>query len=244
MPAIHSRKAPPAAETRIKWSATPALLRADTVSPPPGHRNKLAAPRQIGRRLSDFQGAVVKGGVSKTPSGPFQISVSPPSMARRSPASVSGPASRIRSSSPTSPRRRTKVGAPSARFATTTTSEGSSSSQSLSRAACCISRAVAARVFSQKLAPTDYPCAKRKVWPGRADGQPVQPSHQVLQQVELAGRLGAHDDPHHGVARLSQHPFQLPMFALQRQTGKAEGRWAIASVEAWARWAAEKASLT
>src|SRR3546814_7226823 len=47
LPSIHSRKAPPAVETKVKSSATPAWLTAATVSPPPA--TETTAPSLVAR---------------------------------------------------------------------------------------------------------------------------------------------------------------------------------------------------
>ena len=66
-PSSHSRKAPPAVETYVNWSVTPAALSAATVSPPPATEVSLpalvraaACARQRERALAerrDLEGA-------------------------------------------------------------------------------------------------------------------------------------------------------------------------------------------
>src|SRR5690606_15576110 len=100
-PSNHSRKAPPAVDTKVKSLATPACFSAATVSPSPATERK--APVRVKPATVRAIAGVPrsKGVVSKAPSGPFHTSVRAP--ARRSPmrVTVSGPISRIISSAPT-----------------------------------------------------------------------------------------------------------------------------------------------
>src|SRR3546814_11295041 len=76
LPSIHSRKAPPAVETKVKSPATPAWLSAATVSPPPA--NEVSEPSRVSAAavLASATVAVSKGGVSQAQSGPFHHKVS------------------------------------------------------------------------------------------------------------------------------------------------------------------------
>ena len=76
-----------------------------------------------------------------------------------------------------------------------------------------------------------------------ADGQRVQLGDQVVEQVELGGDLGAADDADHGPPR-GPGRVQAPPARAAWPAGIGGQRRARPSVEAWARWAAEKASLT
>src|SRR3546814_16679355 len=69
LPSIHSRKAPPAVETKVKSPATPAWLSAATVSPPPA--TEVSEPSRVSAAavLASATVAVSKGGVSNAQSG-------------------------------------------------------------------------------------------------------------------------------------------------------------------------------
>src|SRR3546814_1262480 len=72
LPSIHSRKAPPAVETKVKSSATPAWLSAATVSPPPATETSDPSLVSAAAVRASWTVAQSKGGVSKAPRGPFQ----------------------------------------------------------------------------------------------------------------------------------------------------------------------------
>src|SRR3546814_3022728 len=75
LPSIHSRKAPPAVETKLKSPATPAWLSAATVSPPPATE---VSPPSLVSAAAVFASATValsKGAISNAPSGPFHTNV-------------------------------------------------------------------------------------------------------------------------------------------------------------------------
>src|SRR5436309_1021695 len=72
LPSIHSRKAPPAVETKVKSSATPAWFSAATVSPPPATETRLPSWVSAAAVRASATVAASNGGVSKAPSGPFQ----------------------------------------------------------------------------------------------------------------------------------------------------------------------------
>jgi hypothetical protein len=74
-PSIHSRNAPPAVETKVKSSATPAWLSAATVSPPPATETRLPSCVSAAAVLASATVAASNGGVSNAPSGPFHTRV-------------------------------------------------------------------------------------------------------------------------------------------------------------------------
>ena len=80
---------------KVKSAAAPAWFNAATVSPPPATDTSLPA---LVSRAATRAAAVVaasNGGISKAPSGPFQISVLHASNTPVSSATVAGPASSI-----------------------------------------------------------------------------------------------------------------------------------------------------
>ena len=121
-PSIHSRNAPPAVETKVKSSATPAWLSAATVSPPPATDTSEPSLVSAAAVFASATVAASKGGVSNAPSGPFQTSVRQVLSTSASASTAAGPTSRIISSGATSctlqVRRLGGLGANS--FATTT----------------------------------------------------------------------------------------------------------------------------
>jgi hypothetical protein len=62
-------------------------------------------------------------------------------------------------------------------------------------------------------------CEQEGVGHAAADGQAVQPGHQVLQQVDLGRDLGAADDTHHRPRRVAQRPVQVLQLRLHGQAG-------------------------
>src|SRR3546814_9638525 len=68
LPSIHSRKAPPAVETKVKSLPTPAWLSAATVSPPPA--TEISEPSRVSAAagLASATVAVSNGGVANAPS--------------------------------------------------------------------------------------------------------------------------------------------------------------------------------
>src|SRR5688500_3380636 len=75
LPSIHSRKAPPAVETKVKSAATPAWLSAATVSPPPATDTRLPSWVSAAAVFASATVAWSNGGVSNAPSGPFHTRV-------------------------------------------------------------------------------------------------------------------------------------------------------------------------
>ncbi len=61
LPSIHSRKAPPAVETKVKSSATPAWLSAATVSPPPATETSWPAWVSAAAVWASCDGGAVEG---------------------------------------------------------------------------------------------------------------------------------------------------------------------------------------
>src|SRR5579864_5168104 len=101
-PSIHSRNAPPAVETKVKSSATPAWLRAATVSPPPATDTSEPSFVNAAAILARATVAVSNGGTSKAPSGPFHTSVRQVLSTSARASMAAGPMSRIISSGWTS----------------------------------------------------------------------------------------------------------------------------------------------
>ena len=86
---------------------------------------------------------------------------------------------------------------------------------------------------------------KKGIRHAAADDEQIDLGRQIAQQIELCGNLGSADDGGYGMLGLGQR--LPPGDPTPPATGgpAAEGRrCAMASVEAWARWAQEKASLT
>src|SRR3546814_111005 len=111
LPSIHSRNAPPAVETNVKSSTTSAALRAAMVSPPPATATSFPVLASPAAQRATSMVPLSKGGISKTPRGPFHTRVLELTMARHRRSTVSGPASRMRSSSSIEPTWRTRAGA-------------------------------------------------------------------------------------------------------------------------------------
>src|SRR5262249_10212140 len=102
LPSIHSRKAPPAVETKVRSSATPATLTAATGWPPPATET---SPPDLVSAAAVLASAIVarsNGVISKAPSGPFQTSVLQVLSASAIASLAAGPQSRIISSGATS----------------------------------------------------------------------------------------------------------------------------------------------
>src|SRR4029079_7451053 len=81
LPSIHSRKAPPAVDTYVNCSATPAAFKAATVSPPPATEPSLPVLVCAAAYLAISTVAFSNGCSSKAPIGPFQTSVAASSIA-------------------------------------------------------------------------------------------------------------------------------------------------------------------
>src|SRR6476469_7694855 len=121
-PSIHSRKAPPAVETKVKSSATPAWLSAATVSPPPATETSEPSLVSAAAVFARATVAASNGGTSNAPSGPFQTRVRQVLSTSASASTAAGPMSRIISSAWTSCtlQVRTDGGFGASSFATTT----------------------------------------------------------------------------------------------------------------------------
>ena len=75
IPSNHSRKAPPADEIYVNVSLTPALFKAEDVSPPPATVIKLLLVVKFDASLANEKVPSPKGSNSKAPSGPFHNKV-------------------------------------------------------------------------------------------------------------------------------------------------------------------------
>src|SRR3954452_23827898 len=121
-PSIHSRKAPPAVETKVKSCVTPAWLSAATVSPPPATDTSEPSLVSAAAVLANATVAASNGGTSNAPSGPFHTSVRQVLSTSARASTAAGPMSRIISSGATSStlQVRTDGGFGASSFATTT----------------------------------------------------------------------------------------------------------------------------
>src|SRR6201999_1685118 len=75
LPTIHSRKAPPAVDTYVNCSVTPAAFKAATVSPPPATDTSLPALVRAAAYLAIATVAFSTHRTSNAPSGPFHTCV-------------------------------------------------------------------------------------------------------------------------------------------------------------------------
>ena len=107
-------------------------------------------------------------------------------------------------------------------------------------------RASSTRSCSARLLPTDLPWASRNVLAmPAADDQEVDLVDEVLEHPDLVADLGPADDRREralGVARASCRGWRSPSPSAARRRPAGASR--CPTVEAWARWAVPKASLT
>src|SRR3954447_14512379 len=164
LPSIHSRKAPPAVETKVKSSATPAWLSAATVSPPPATDTSEPSLVNAAAVFASATVAASKGGVSNAPSGPLHTRVRQVLSTSASASTAAGPMSRIISSGATSCTLQVRrLGGLGANSFATTTSYGKWIVQPASSARSKIAFASPASSCSHSDLPTFTPRAARKV---------------------------------------------------------------------------------
>src|SRR5450631_66712 len=163
LPSSHSRKAPPAVETYVNRSTTPATLSAATVSPPPATVTSLPAAVSSAAASATSTVPLSNGSISKAPNGPFQTSVFERASTEITCSTLRGPMSRIISFSPTRSISTTREGASASNFSATTTSTGSTSSRLAILASSMILRAVSTRSRSASDFPMFFPCASKNV---------------------------------------------------------------------------------
>ena len=78
-----------------------------------------------------------------------------------------------------------------------------------------------------------------------ADDDGVGLVEQVVDDLDLVGDLGSADDGDEGLVGFGERFAEVGQLLLHEQPGGgALTKWVMPSVEAWARWALPKASLT
>ena len=99
-------------------------------------------------------------------------------------------------------------------------------------------------MLAQRFADFDAARGEEGVGHSAADDQMIDLADQVAEHVELGRDLGAADHRRDRALGIAQRLLQRVQLGLHRPPGERRQQVATPSVEAWARCAAEKASLT
>ena len=241
-PSIISSVAPPPVERWVTPSSRPNLTSAAAESPPPTTVvAALSATASATARVPAANGVELERAHRAVPEDGAAAGDPPRRRRRRLRPDVEAhPA--VGDLDPVELRRSASAVNPSA----STRSTGSRSSQLARLGVGQRPRAALDAVLSHREAPTSWPWARKKREAHRAaDQDRVGQLEEALDHAELVGHLGAAEDGDQRPRRVREDSVELG-----RPRARAAGRrrrgtwWVTPSVEAWARWAAPKASLT
>src|SRR5213594_760900 len=241
-PSRNSSDAPPPVETWVTASARPARASAATESPPP--TTVVPFERASARAIAMVPSP--KASISKIPMGPFQRAVRAAAISRANASTVRGPMSTPRSSAGKSSAPTTRVVAPAAARSAARWSTGrrTRTPRAAARASVWAARSILSASTRER--PTGFPCARRNVYamappmqkdwtrPSRFSSTPILSDTLAPPRTVTKGCSGAaRRRCRNSTSRRSRNPS-----ALSRK------KRAMPAVEAWARWAAPKASST
>ncbi len=99
-------------------------------------------------------------------------------------------------------------------------------------------------VLGERLADIDAARGEEGIGHAAADDQVIDPGDEVPEHVQLGRDLGAADHGRDRAFGVAERGLQRLQLRLHRAAGISGQQMGDPSVEAWARWAAEKASLT
>ena len=215
------------------------------MSPPPATLRSLSARVSSATARATVVVPVSNGGNSKAPRGPFHTSVRKRKSLWIRSSAVAGPISRIMASAGTLSMATVWLGALALNSRAITASVGRTISGPPDLASAMMARALGAISRSHSEAPTSTPAAKRKVL---AMAPPITNvstlAARLPRRSSLVDTLAPPITAATGRSGAVSALFRASSSASISRPAKAGSSRAIAAIEAWARCAAAKASLT